>query len=138
MMLGLTNVHFPGRIGRSHVLVLARHCQASLIPYVNSENFQLSLPNKTLDSLSLGLPILSPLLGEVSSLLSNHNVGMSYGKDFEKSLIQCIEILLGNTSLRLQMSQNALDLYQEKFSFKTVYGGLVRHLEMLAQLQKSQ
>ena len=133
MMLGLTNVHFPGRIGRPHVLALAHHCQASLIPYVNSENFQLSLPNKTLDALSLGLPILSPLQGEVANLISSHNVGMSYGKDFEKSLVQCIEMLLENASLRQQMSKNAIELHQERFSFKTVYGGLVRHLEMLAQ-----
>lgn len=133
MMIGLTNVHFPGRIDRPHVLALARCCHASLIPYVNSENFQLSLPNKTLDSLSLGLPILSPLQGEVANLISNHAVGMCYGKDAKKSLIQCIETLLENPSLRQQMSKNALDLYQEKFSFKMVYGGLVRHLEMLAR-----
>jgi len=138
MMMGLPNVHFPGRIGKPHILTLAGCCHASLIPYVNSENFQLSLPNKTLDSLSLGLPILSPLQGEVANLISNHTVGMCYGKDAKKSLIQCIEMLLENPSLRQQMSKNALDLYQEKFSFKMVYGGLVRHLEMLALSRRSQ
>ncbi len=133
MMLGLTNVHFSGRIGRPHVLALVRYCQASLIPYVNSENFQLSLPNKTLDALSLGLPILSPLQGEVANLISSHNVGMSYGKDFDKSLVQCIEMMLENSTLIQHMSKNALELYQEKYSFKMVYGGLVKHLEMLAR-----
>lgn len=138
MMKGLTNVHFPGRIGRPHVLALARYCHASLIPYVNSENFQLSLPNKTLDALSLGLPILSPLQGEVASLISKHNVGMSYGKDFERSLVQCIEMLLKNPLLIENMSKNALDLYQEKFSFKIVYGNLVGHLEMLERGRRAQ
>lgn len=137
MMIGLTNIHFPGRIGRPHVLALAHCCHASLIPYVNSENFQLSLPNKTLDSLSLGLPILSPLQGEVANLISNHTVGMCYGKDTGKSLVQCIEMLLENPSLRQQMSKNALGLYQEKFSFKMVYDGLVHHLEMLARSRRS-
>lgn len=138
LMLDLNNVHFPGRIGRPHVLALAGYCQASLIPYVNSENFQLSLPNKTLDALSLGLPILSPLQGEVANLIFEHNVGMTYGKNFEKSLVQCIEMLLKNPILMENMSQNALNLYQEKFSFEIVYGDLVRHLEMLERGRWSQ
>lgn len=137
MMSGLTNVHFPGRVGRPHVLALARFCHASLIPYVNIENFQLSLPNKTLDALSLGLPIFSSLQGEVANLISNHNVGMSYGKDFEKSLVQCIELLLENPLLIEQMTKNALDLYEKKFSFEIVYGDLVRHLEMLERRRRS-
>lgn len=132
MMLGLNNVHFPGRIGRSHVLALARRSHASLIPYVNSENFKLSLPNKTLDSLSLGLPILSSLQGEVANLISNHGVGLRYGTDSGKSLVQCIEMLMANPAQRQKISKNALNLYQEKFSFEMVYGGLVKHLEALS------
>lgn len=137
MMRGLQNVHFPGRIGRPQVLALARCCHAALIPYVNNENFQLSLPNKTLDSLSLGLPILSPLRGEVASLIANHEVGMCYDDVSGKSLAQCVDILLKNAALQQKMAGNALDLYHEKYSYEMVYGGLVEHLEVLARGSQS-
>jgi glycosyltransferase involved in cell wall biosynthesis len=131
MMMNLTNVRFPGRIDRAQFLALAMCCHASLIPYVNSQNFHLSLPNKTLDSLCLGLPILSPLQGEVEKLITNNSVGLRYSTDSGKSLIECIEMLMTNPSLNQQMSKDALKLYQEKFSFEMVYGGLVKHLETL-------
>lgn len=137
MMLGLTNICFPGRIDRPKVLALSQRCQAALIPYVNSENFQLSLPNKTLDSLSLGLPILSPLRGEVEALINKHHVGLCYGKDSNRSLIECIESLMSNVELQRQMSCNAVLLHREEFSFEHVYEGLVKHLEVLAQRSQS-
>jgi glycosyltransferase involved in cell wall biosynthesis len=109
-----------------------------LIPYVNSENFgfHLSLPNKTLDSISLGLPILSPLKGEVARLISNNGVGLRYGTDAGKTLIQCIQTLMDCPDLRQEMSNKALKLYQEEFSFDKVYGGLVKHLESLSLIKR--
>lgn len=135
MMAGLDNVHFPGRIDQVQMLSLASHCKAALIPYVNSENFQLSLPNKTLDALSLGLPIFSSLQGEVASLISEHKVGMSYGPATQKSLQECIEFALKESAYLEKMAQNALNLYQEKFSFPKIYGDLVVHLEMLVKTE---
>jgi glycosyltransferase involved in cell wall biosynthesis len=104
-----------------------------MTPYRNTDSFTKSLPNKVIDALSLGLPILSPLQGEVAHLIVNHSIGLRYGTDSGKSLIQCIEILMANPELRQQISVNALNLYKEKFSFETVYGGLVKHLEVLSQ-----
>lgn len=132
MMLGLTNVCFPGYIDRPKIIALAERAHAALIPYVNSESFQLSLPNKTFDALSLGLPILSPLRGEVARLIEDHGVGMRYGTDTGKTLHDCIQSITTDTALQKRMSQSARDLYDEKFSFDMVYGGLVKHLEMLA------
>jgi hypothetical protein len=39
------------------------------------KRFSMSIPNKIIDALSLGLPIVSPLQGEVMSLISTHGVG---------------------------------------------------------------
>ena len=91
----------------------------------------MNIPNKVVDALSLGVPVLSPLQGEVAKLITDHGVGLRYGTDSGKSLAQCIELLMENPALRQQLSKNALHLYQEKFSFEKVYGGLVKHLEAL-------
>lgn len=131
MLADLPNVFFPGWVDRAQIEVLAEISHAALIPYKNIENFTSNLPNKVIDSLSLGLPILSPLHGEVSNLIETHGVGIRYGKDSGKSLVECIETLISNPILRQKMSSNATILYREKFSYGMVYGGLVKHLEML-------
>jgi len=132
MMSGLPNVSFPGHIDRPKFITLAERVHASMIPYVNSESFQRSLPNKTFDSLALGLPILSPLQGEVASLINENEVGLHYGTDTGKSLHDCVQTLINDPILQQRMSHKARTLYEERFSFDMVYGGLVKHLKKLA------
>jgi len=131
VMAGLPNVHFPGWIDRPKIEALAERCQAALAPYLNIENFTKNIPNKIIDALSLGLPILSPLQGEVASLIDKYSVGMRYGTDTGKTLHDCIAALVQDTALQKRMSQKARALYAERFSFEMVYGGLVKHLEKL-------
>jgi len=131
MMANIPNVFFPGWVDRVQIETLAERSHAAMMPYRNIDSFIKSLPNKVIDALLLGLPIISPLQGEVANLIANHGVGLRYGTDSGKSLTQCIEILMDNPLLRQQLSKNALHLYQEKFSFEKVYGGLVKHLEAL-------
>jgi glycosyltransferase involved in cell wall biosynthesis len=132
-MASLTNVYFPGWVDRAKIEALALRSSAALAPYRNSEDFVMSIPNKVVDSLALGLPVLSPLRGEVERLISESGIGMSYGASTGKTLEQCIEDLATTPGLRDELSGNALQLFQERFSFETVYGGLVKHLEMLAR-----
>jgi glycosyltransferase involved in cell wall biosynthesis len=131
-MAGLSNVFFPGWIERDKIEALAIRSSAALAPYHNSKDFVMSIPNKVIDSLALGLPVLSPLRGEVGSLISESKIGMSYGSSAGKSLLQCIQDLATEPGLRDRLSLNALHLFQTRFSFDTVYSGLVKHLEMLA------
>lgn len=132
-MAGLSNVFFPGWIDRSKIEALAMRSSAALAPYHNSDDFVMSIPNKVIDSLALGLPVLSPLRGEVEHLISDWGIGMRYGSAVGKTLAQCIEDLATTPGLRDELSGNALRLFQDRFSFDTVYGGLVSHLELLAQ-----
>ncbi len=132
MMSDLPNVRFPGWIDRAQIEALALRSLVAIAPYKNTEDFVMSVPNKVIDALSLGLPILSPLQGEVAYLISNYSIGLRYGADSGQSLAQCIKTLIDNPALRQQISKNALHLYQEKFSFEKVYGGLVKHLEALS------
>lgn len=133
---GLSNVHFAGWVDRAQIEALAERSIAALAPYNNSEDFVMSVPNKVIDSLALGLPVLSPLHGEVAALIATYEVGLSYGVNSGRTLAQCVQELMINPSLREKISANALSLYREKFSFEQVYGGLVRHLEKLSQCKQ--
>lgn len=132
MMAGLPGVCFPGWVDRPKIEALAERCHAALAPYLNIANFTTNLPNKVIDALCLGLPILSPLQGEVARLICDHGVGLRYGTDTGLTLHDCIVTLTEDPSLRAGMSARARALHAQRFSFETVYGGLVRRLEALA------
>jgi glycosyltransferase involved in cell wall biosynthesis len=138
MLAGLPNVFFPGWVDRAQIEALAEISQAALIPYRNINNFITNLPNKVIDSLSLGLPIISPLRGEVAILIETYKVGLRYGADSGTSLVGCIEALISSQALRQEMSNNARMLYFEKFSYEMVYGSLVKHLKMIVRSRRSQ
>jgi len=136
IMAGLPNVYFPGWVDRPKIEALAERCQAALSPYLNIENFTMNLPNKIIDSLSLGLPILSPLHGEVAKMISENGVGMRYGANTNKTLYECIFALTQDSTSQKEMSRKARALYAERFSFDMVYGGLVNHLEKLVGIRR--
>ena len=129
MAFGLNNVFFPGWVDIAKGEALGRRSTAALAPYTNVENFTLNIPNKIIDSLAQGLPILSPLRGEVEELISKYKVGMVYSE--ANSLESRIKELTNN-QLRQEISQNCKELYKSEFSYTKVYGELVSHLEMLS------
>ena len=129
-MRHLPNVMFPGWIDQSQLEFLANMTIASIAPYKNIQNFTLNIPNKIIDSLSLGVPILSPLKGEVASMIKKNNIGITY--DSNTALIECINSLINNNFLQKKMSKNARMLYEKEFNFDNVYNKLVEHLENMA------
>ncbi len=131
-MQGLSNVLFPGWVDRPRLVALAERSYAALAPYRDSPDFRLSLPNKVLDALSLGLPILSPLPGEVRALIEHEGIGLAYGEDTGRDLLDCIVELMRYPSLQAELGAAARDAYARLFAYEKVYGDLVRHLERLA------
>ena len=125
------NILFPGWVDRPKVEELAKMSMASIAPFRNIDCYMKSLPNKVIDSLSLGLPILSPLKGEVRRLINVEKVGLEYKEGSGESLYSRIIKLSHNESLCQKISENATDLYNQRFSYEVVYGGLVKHLEKI-------
>lgn len=123
------NVRIFGWIDRPAIKALSLISNAAIAPYKSTHDFTISVPNKIIDSLMLGLPILSPLKGEVATLLSEYNVGFTYCDSSDLS--DCISSLIADNELQKSMSDNAKSLYESKFEFDSVYDSLVKHLEHL-------
>lgn len=129
------NVFFPGWIGTAEIWTLMRLSHVGLVPYVNSKNFTLNLPNKPIEYLSAGLPIVSSLKeGVLADLLKNYNCGMTYNNanDLTSKLID----LFNNPEILKEMSKNAFDLYKEKFVAEEVYNDMIDYLELVAKNYK--
>ena len=129
------NVFFPGWVDRPKVEELSKMSIASIAPFRNIDCFMKSLPNKVIDSLSLGLPIISPLKGEVRRLIEMNKVGLIYDEGSGESLFNCIVELGQDEKMCDEITMNSINLYNSRFSYEIVYGGLVKHLENLAMIK---
>ena len=122
------NIQIIGWIDRPKILALSKIADASIAPYKNTKDFVVSIPNKIIDSLMLGLPIFSSLKGEVASLIKNHNIGYFYEND--EQLGKHIKYhIQKDKSFHNQISENANNLYLSKFEFNKVYDELCLHIE---------
>ena len=134
MTEGLSNVIMPGWVDRAKAVALFKASKGAFAPYKNIPNFTANIPNKILDYLSFGLPIICPLTGDVEQLLADNKAGFPpYDvADYEELFQQIVEVRT-NVDLVRVMSFNAKNLFDEQFSFDKVYNGLVQHLEKMAK-----
>ena len=121
------NVLFPGWIDRPKQIALAKMAKIGLAPYRNVSNFQLNMPNKIIDYLSLGLPILCPLSGDVRELILNSKVGEGYDDNCSESLIGKINNLLSDDQYS-EYSKNCREVYEKNFRSDAVYEALSEKL----------
>jgi len=122
-----SNIKVIGWIDQPKIIALSKFSSLFIAPYKNSEDFMISIPNKVIDSLRLGLPIISPLKGEVKNLINNNDIGFYYYD--ASSLTNSIIALASDIKKRQKMSSNAKDLYNSEFEFNSVYNNLADHLE---------
>lgn len=130
MMNEFEGILFPGWIDRPKIEVLSSLSRASLAPYKNINNFKNNIPNKILDSLALGLPIVTGLSGEVKNLIDQYNIGLVYGSN-HSDLYLSLNFLVEEDDAHQRMAMNAKKIYTEKFSFEKVYNSFVDYLEQL-------
>ena len=121
------NVFFTGWIDYSQLIALKKLSIATLAPYRNTSDFQMSIPNKIIDSLYFGLPIITSLKGEVENIIKKYNVG--YFCDGNFTWHDQISLCLNDSVKRNLLSNNARKLYKNKFKSDIVYGEFVKFIE---------
>ncbi len=122
------NVFFPGWIDYEKLLALKKLSIATLAPYRNTNDFQMSIPNKIIDSLFFGLPIITSLKGEVETLIKEYNVG--YFCESNITWSDQIDACLNYPKERNKYSNNAKELFQNKFNSDLVYGKFIEFIEL--------
>ena len=129
LMSGLDNVIFPGWIDLSKIDFLAKYSRASLIPYKSIENFTLNIPNKVVDALAYGLPIVTSLKGVVQDLVIERSLGFACNSTTGMTMYEALILLLKDNNLQEICSNNARKLYEESFYFDKVYGEFADFIE---------
>jgi glycosyltransferase involved in cell wall biosynthesis len=130
LFAGCRSVIMPGWIDLPKIVSLMEGCSAVLAPYRTTDNFVSNIPNKVVDGLAYGLPVITSLDGVVRRLLTDNRAGF-YAPDAD-SLATAVSTLLNDGAEQLAISKSARALYDERFGFESVYGGLAAHLERLS------
>lgn len=127
------NVVFPGWIGRPAIWTLLRLSSVGLAPYRSTEDFRLSLPNKSIEYLSAGLPIVTSLKGALEDLVTSNGCGVVYSNNDPVELAQALLRLVRSPAQVAEMGRRALSLYRERFVADDVYGRMCSYLEQVGR-----
>jgi glycosyltransferase involved in cell wall biosynthesis len=109
--------------------------RVGLAPYLPKPYFKDHIPNKPIEYLSAGLPVLSTPSGEFAELLLSRGCGLVYQPGDAMGLAACARHLYDRPAEQRRLSENAAVLYRERFMADKVYPDLVRYLESLARAQ---
>jgi glycosyltransferase involved in cell wall biosynthesis len=129
------NIIFPGWVDAPEIWVLMRLANAGLLPYTSRKDFEASIPNKVIEYMSAGLPILSSVQGELGQFIENQEIGLTYSEDDASTLVNNLQILYDNAKLLKTLSHNAHDLYKTGFVAENVYNDMVDYLEEISRLK---
>lgn len=128
---GLKNITFSGWLDNiAAIQVLLQHAYIGLVP---CDSVVGAFPNKPMEYLSFGLPLVSSLKGEFAELVTTEQVGLNYNPGNADELCSCINSLLDNPQMRDTFSQNAKVLFMKEFNAAMIYDDYAQHVESLFQ-----
>lgn len=122
-------VYFQGWTDSSDIERFAKKSFGSVAPYINNDAFKRSIPNKVIDSMSHGKPVLTSLEGETARLINQNNCGF-VTTDPKKMLNYIIE-LHNDKNLYSSASKNATNVYKKFFNHEKNYERLSDLLDSL-------
>jgi glycosyltransferase involved in cell wall biosynthesis len=126
----IPNVFLPGRVTLAQIDVVMKNTLAFVAPYKNTSDFRMSVPNKIIDSISYGVPIISGLKGEVMTLINANGIGFAC-ENTKQSWFNAMYRITIDLDVRARMAENCSNIYQAMFSYDAVYGQFVNKLEKL-------
>jgi glycosyltransferase involved in cell wall biosynthesis len=126
-------VLFPGWVDRGQIRALMEMSSLGLAPYLPSSDFLMSLPNKPIEYMSAGLPILSMIGGVLGQLILRHEIGVVCEQPDSRSLAAQIKALIDNQQWVARMGKNSLDLFERRFDANVVYSEFSEFLQEVAR-----
>lgn len=137
MSVDLPQITFVGWVDAPAIRTLMERSIAGLAPYYNEMSFTLSVPNKIIEYLSGGLPIVSTLQGEVEKILNINECGITVPEKDARALADALRSLLTDTDIRTKMAARARDLFESRFVAEFVYGRLADYLYQIVKREVS-
>lgn len=127
----LDNMIFPGWVNKDDIRALGAISTAGLMAYKPSKNYELQMPNKFSEYLSMGLVILLQPDGLMKSVIEDKRCGYSYKSPDD--LVSAIEDMIRNKRTTESMKLNSRRLYEQKFSAEKIYKEYADYIHMIGK-----
>lgn len=128
---GLDNVVFTGWVTRPEVVWLLRASWVGLAAY--APGAPQDLPNKLIEYMCAGLPVLSSLPGEATAVLARDGCGITYRAGDPGDLATALEALLLDPSRHAAMAAAGRAACRARYSAAAVYGAMADHILALTR-----
>lgn len=125
----LPNVSFTGWLGQDDMRNALAAADLGLAAY--AAGAPQGVPNKIIEYLAGGLPVISSLKGETEELLSDAACGTTYQAGNAESFENALKAFEPSDARR-RAGVNARRTFEERFQAERVYGHLAEYLEALA------
>jgi glycosyltransferase involved in cell wall biosynthesis len=121
------NVVFHGYLDAVRLEDLLLAADVGVLPMTQAS--YVAVPNKLIDYVAHGLPVVSSLEGEAAALLEKHQAGVSYRAGDKSSFERAVGMLIYDRLRRKALRAGALRLAAERFDAADIYTAFVKELE---------
>lgn len=122
------SVVFPGWIGAPEIWTLMRMSHVGLAVYRSNVGFVTNLPNKPIEYMSAGLPVVSSLSGYLEAFLADHDCGVTYPNGDAAALARLLVSLDNDREKLASMSRKAQQVFNLNFTADKVYCEMIDYL----------
>ena len=128
---GLTNVKLPGWVNQTDIAEIGFLSDVGLMAYKKNDNFDMQMPNKFSEYLSLELAIMLQPTGVMLDVINNNKCGIHYENSGE--LYAALVKLINDRDLMKTMKHNSRTLFEREFSVENVYKNFGKYIIDLAK-----
>lgn len=115
----LDNVVLPGWVNKTDIADIGYISDVGLMAYKNDDNFNMQMPNKFSEYLSLGLAILLQPSGVMQKVIADNDCGMRY--ESAEQLFDAVKELSQDKAKLERFKKNSRALFEREFSVEKVY-----------------
>ena len=125
------NIIFKGFIQKNDIEKIISECSVGVVPLRSRLDFTKAIPNKAIEYLSYGTPILTSLSGDSKNFIEKNKVGLFYR---DKSELKNHILRMENDHIFLdKLSKNASKVFLDKFDFSQNFQNIKNHFISLIE-----
>lgn len=126
------NVEFTGLLEYGKMMKTLSHCDIAVNPIIAKSVS--SIINKVADYSAAGVPVINTQNSEeYRKLLESYNAGINVENGNIEALSMVIKTLYDNENMRIDMSNNAKKMFDERFDRRKTYYRLIEEIEILTK-----
>jgi glycosyltransferase involved in cell wall biosynthesis len=131
------SVRFTGFVPRSEVFDWIKTSDVAILTFVSSPATKDAVPNKLLEYMAFGKPIVAPKLPGVSEVIKNTENGLLYVPRSAEDLTRCLLSIIEDSALKARIGDHAKQDFVSKYCYEENMPKLISLYDFLSRIPDS-